>query len=60
MHSEYSGIKTTRELAMHVLPPLKFWRCAPEEDALAREQLDGWEDIEGVVHHLGLSYIPEI
>ena len=22
--------------------------------------LDGWEDVEGVVHHQGLSYVPEI
>ena len=24
------------------------------------DMLDGWEDVEGVVHHQGLSYIPEI
>ena len=60
MHSEYSGIKTTQELATHVLPPLKFCRCAPEKGVPAQNQLDGWEDVEGVVHHQGLSYVPEI
>ena len=29
----------------------KFWRCAPEEDVLTQDQLDSWEDVEGVVHH---------
>ena len=24
------------------------------------EMLDGWEDVKGVVHHQGLSYVPEI
>ena len=22
--------------------------------------LDGWEDVEGILHHQGLSYVPEI
>ena len=41
-------------------PSAQFWRCAPEEDVLTQDQLDGWEDVEGVVHHQGLSYVPEI
>ena len=43
-------------------PPslLQFWRCAPEEDVLVQDQFDGGEDVEGVVHHQGLSYVPEI
>ena len=60
MHSEYSGIKTTQELATHVFPPLKFCRCAAEKDVPAQDQLDGYEDVEGVVHHQSLSYVPEI
>ena len=24
------------------------------------EMLDGWEDVKGVMHHQGLSYVPEI
>ena len=45
----------------HVLPPLlQFWRCAPEEDVLVQDQLDGGEDVEGVVHNQGLSYVPEV
>ena len=45
----------------HVLPPLlQFWRCAPEEDVLVQDQLDGGKDVEGVVHHQGLSYVPKI
>ena len=39
---------------------LQFWKCAPEEDVLVQDQLDGGEDVEGVVHHQGLSYVPEI
>ena len=39
---------------------LQFWRCAPEEDILIQGQFDGGEDVEGVVHYQGLSYIPEI
>ena len=45
----------------HVLSPLlQFWRCAPEEDVLIQDQFDGKEDVEGVVHHQGLSYVLEI
>ena len=45
----------------HVLPLLlKFWRCAPEEDVLVQDQFDGGVDVEGVVHHQGLSYVPEV
>ena len=37
---------TTQELVTHVLPPLlQFWRCAPEEDVLVQDQLDGGEDV---------------
>ena len=33
----------------HVLPPLlQLWRCAPEEDVLVQDQLDGWEDVEEI------------
>ena len=53
IHSEHPGIKTTRELATHVLPLLKLCRCVPDEDVPAQNQLDGWEDVEGVVHHQG-------
>ena len=59
-HSENSGTKTTRELATHVLPPLKFCRCAMEKDVPAQDQLDGYEDVKGVVHYQGLSYVLEI
>ena len=43
-------------------PPslLQFWRCTPEEDVLVQDQFDGGEDIEGVIHHQGLSYVPKI
>ena len=54
----YSGIKITQKLATHVLSPLKFCRCAPEEGVSAQNQLDGREDIEGVVHHLDLQSVP--
>ena len=61
IHFGHFSIKTTRELVTHVLPPLlQFWRCAPEEDVLVQDQLDGGEDVKGVVHHQGLSYVPEI
>ena len=44
-----------------VLPSLlQFWRCAPEEDVLVQDQFDGGEDVEGVVHHQDLSYVPEV
>ena len=36
MHFEYSGIKITQELATHVLSPLKFCRCASDEDVPVR------------------------
>ena len=32
-------------------PSAQFWRCALEEDVLVQDQLDGEEDVEGVVHH---------
>ena len=39
IHSEYFGIKMTRELVAHVLPPLlQFWKYAPEEDVQAQDQ----------------------
>ena len=38
IHPKNFGIKTTRELIMHVLSLLKFWRCAPEGDILAQDQ----------------------
>ena len=38
----------------------KFWRCVPEEDVLTQDQLDSWEDVEGVVYDQGLSYVPKI
>ena len=60
MHFKYSGIRTTQKLAMNVLPPLKFCRCAPEEGVLVQNKLDGWEAVKGVVHHQGLFYVPEI
>ena len=60
MHSEYSGIKTTQELATHVFPPPNFHRCALEEDVPVQNQIDGWEDVEGVVHLHGLFYVSEI
>ena len=41
-------------------PSAQFWRCAPEEDVLVQDQLDGGEDVEGVVHNQGLSYVPEV
>ena len=47
--------------ATQVLPPLlQFWGCAPEEDVLVQDQFDGGEDIEGVVHLHGLSYVSKI
>ena len=54
MHSEYSGIKTTWELAMHALPSLKFCRCAAKKGVLAQDQLDGYEDVKEVVHQQGI------
>ena len=60
MHPEYSGIKTTRELATHVFPPPKFHGCALEEDVPVQNQFDGWKDVERVVHFHGLFYVPEI
>ena len=46
---------------MHVLTALlQFWRCTPEKDVLVQDQLDGEEDVEGIVYHHGLSYVPEI
>ena len=60
MHSEYSGIRTTQELATHFLPLPKFYRCALEEDVPALNQFDGWEDVKGVVHLHGLFYVLEI
>ena len=49
----------------YVLPPLlQFWRYAPEEDVqdqkIRAEMLDGWEDVKGILHHQGLSYVPEM
>ena len=41
-------------------PSLLQLRCAPEEDVLVQDQFDGGEDVEGVVHHQGLPYVPEI
>ena len=41
-------------------PSAQFWRCAPEEDVLVQDQFDGGVDVEGVVHHQGLSYVPEV
>ena len=36
---------------MHVLPLLfQFLRCAPKEDVLVQNQLNGWEDVQEVVH----------
>ena len=46
---------------MHVFPPLlQFWRYALEEDVLVQDQLDGREDVEGIVHDQGLCYVPGI
>ena len=43
---------------------LQFWKCAPEEDVQAcevrAEMFDSGEDVKGVVHYQGLSYVPEI
>ena len=53
------GIKMTQELVVHIaLPLLQSWRRAPEEDVPAQDQLDGYEDVEGVVHHQGLQSLP--
>ena len=66
MHSEYFGIKTTRELVAHVLLLLKSGDAHPK-DVPAEDQLDGWEDVweeaEEVVHYqeiirAGLLSIP--
>ena len=45
----------------HIFPPLlQFWRCASKQNVLVQDQLDGGEDVERVVHHQGLSYIPKV
>ena len=45
---------------MYILSPLKFCKCALKEDILVQNQLNGWEDIEEVILHKGLSYIPKM
>ena len=61
MHSEYFGIKTTRELVAHMLPLLESGD-AQQKDVPAEDQLDGWEDVwkevEEVVHHQEMQSIP--
>ena len=43
-------------------PPslFQFWRCAPEKDVLVQDQFNGREDVEEVVYHQDLFYVPKI
>ena len=45
------GIKTTRELVVYVLPPStsSILEIHPEEDVPAQDQLDDWENVEGII-----------
>ena len=47
-------------LSLYSFGFLQFRRCAPEEDVPAQYQLDGWGDVERVMHHQGPSGVPEI
>ena len=39
----------------HVFPSLlQFWKCVLEENVLAQNQLDGWENIEEVMYLQGI------